>query len=148
MYTESVTTFIFGTIQNNVTTNNGGGLYVATNANATILGATFSGNQGGAAAGGLYIAAGATVECENATFSENKGLNGSTYANSGAVYCAGTFTDTNSSYIGNEAKNGVAFFVPAGGSVTLTGTVATKAIIKDNIAVTADGGAIFVNNTT
>lgn len=118
-------------------------------AEVTIQDATISDNQGGASAGGLYIASGATVECENTTFSGNKGLNGTTYSNGGAVYCAGTFTDKNSSYTGNKAKQGGAIIV-MGGSVTLTGTDTTKALIKDNQGASNGngGGAIYLNKGT
>ena len=148
--TAATNTYVYGTIKDNVSTGNCGGLNVLENAKVTISGAMISGNQGGSAAGALRILAGAEVVCENTTFSNNKGLKGSsTYVNGGAVYCAGTFTDTNSSYIGNVAKNGGAIILQNGGTATLTGTDRTKAIFKDNQATgatNARGGAIFVNN--
>ncbi|MBQ8804316.1 MAG: right-handed parallel beta-helix repeat-containing protein [Tyzzerella sp.] len=147
--TASASTFIYGTIHNNVTTDTyAGGLEALQGANVMISGATFSENKAKAAPGALYIGNGATVTSENATFSNNKTTS---VANAGAIYCAGTYNDTNSTYSNNEAKNGGAIFVPAGGKVTLTGTDSTKAKFIDNVATGANGnsgsrgGAIFVN---
>ncbi len=143
VHTSDADAFVYGTIQNNVTTDSAGAMYVAKNAGATISGAIITNNQGIKGTGGVYIGAGAIVNCQNATFSYNKAAASS---NAGAIYVAGSFTDTNSSYIGNEAKNGGAIFAFAGAEITLTGTD-SRAVFQNNKATGAYGGAIYLNNS-
>ncbi len=145
--TASANTVIYGAIKDNLTTADAGGMDVQSGASATINGAIFSGNHAKAAPAALCIRSNAVVTSTNATFSNNENIGN---ANAGAVYCAGTFRDTNSTYVGNKAKNGGAIFV-AGGSATLVGTDSDKAVFKNNAvsgATNADGsrgGAVFVN---
>lgn len=93
------------------------------------------------------VRSGAIVTCTEAQFLNNKTTGNN---NGGAVYCGGTFEDTNSKFSGNEAKNGGAIFANSG-SVTLTGTDATKALFENNISKgegITGGGAIYVNGGT
>lgn len=146
-------TFVYGTLYSNTvtgTTLGGAGIYALSGAEITIDGATFrdnkcvvSGSSAGAGAA-LNIQSGATVACQNAVFENNTVP---TTKNGGAIYCAGTYTDTNSSYIGNQAKNGGAIFAPKGGDVSITGTDAAKAVFRNNTA-SVNGGAIFANEAT
>lgn len=146
------TTYLYGTVSNNYSTKDGAGVEV-TGGTVTIDGAVFSGNKGGSTCAGaaLCIKSGATVNCSNASFTGNEVPNSK---NGGAIYCAGTFTDTNSTYTGNKAKNGGAIFI-AGGTVELTGTDAAKAVFQSNEARDVSngkngsrGGAIYLNGGT
>ena len=144
--TASVNTVIYGTICNNTSSVDCGGLYVEANGKATINGATFGGNKStGATGAALYVAKNAMALCENAVFSDNN--TATPDKNGGAVYCAGTFEDKGSSYTGNKARNGGAIFIPAGGVVTLSANGAAKTTFTDN-AVNVNGGAIYVNGGT
>ena len=157
IYTASTNTYVYGTVCNNIvtgTTIGGAGLYVHDNAGATIIGAVFSGNQcvaSGSNAGAgaaILVRPGAIVSCENAAFVNNTVP---ASKNGGAIYVAGTFNDTNSTYTGNVAKNGGAIFLGAKTTnVTLTGTN-ENARFENNQAKGASsskGGALYNNGGT
>ena len=139
-------------LENNVILKNaktsaaGAAVDVQVSGQVSINGAKFINNQTNSTGAAIRINAGATVTCQNAEFNGNKSWRGSTYSNGGAIYVAGTFTDTNSSYISNEGKNGAAIFLGAGtANVTLTGT---NAKFQNNLSTgdkNSRGGAIFVN---
>ncbi len=136
--------YLYGTIRDNRSRNQGGAVYAYANSITIIDKCTFSGNTG-ATGGVFYIAAKATVTSSNAIFKGNTSINPSNaYNNGGAVYCAGTFTDTDSSYIDNTGNNGGALIVMSGGVATLTGT-GPAAKFEGNKANVNNGGAIFVN---
>lgn len=143
--TASAETYLYGTIQNNISSKQGAALDVLSGAKVQIDGASFVGNRAAGVGGAIQIVSGAEVTCQNAIFENNKSLTGKTYSNGGAIYCAGIYTDTNSSYVGNQGKNGGAIIVMSGGEATLTGTDAAKAVMQNNTCSTGNGGAIFVN---
>ena len=157
IYTAGANTYVYGTIRNNTvtgTTIGGAGLYVHDNAGATISGAVFSGNQciaSGSTAGAgaaILVRPGAIVTCQNAKF-ENNTVPAS--KNGGAIYVAGTFNDTNSTYTGNVAKNGGAIFLGAKtANVTLTGTNESAKFESNQAkgASSSKGGALYNNGGT
>ena len=151
IHTSSTNNFIYGTVQNNTTTVDCAGLYVNDNGGAVINGAVFRGNSTTATGAGaaLLVRASAIVTCENAVYAENTVP---AAKNGGAIYVAGTFTDTNSTYTENVAKNGGAIFLGAKtAEVTLTGTDAEKAVFQNNQAKgasTSKGGALYNNGGT
>ena len=131
------------TLRNANSTAEGGALNTA---GMTYLYGSISNNKGKNGAG-LNVQATATVTCYEATFSGNQSVS---ITNGGAIYVAGTFTDTNSTYSGNKAKNGGAIFLGTStANVELIGTDPTKALFSGNIATgdtSSRGGAIFVNS--
>lgn len=151
IHTSGTETYIYGTVQNNATTVDCAGLYVSENAGAVIDGAVFRENRcttSGAGAA-MLIRPGAQVNCQNAIY-ENNTVPAS--KNGGAIYIAGAYTDTNSTYIGNQAKNGGAIFLGAAtANVRLTGTDSQKAVFQNNQARGASsskGGALYNNGGT
>ena len=129
-----------GTVSGNVAsgTYGGGAVYVDETSTLKVSDHTITGNDA-ASGGAIYMAAGANVEGKNNQFLQNKATTG----NGGAIYCAGTYTDTNSSYENNSAKrNGGAVIVMSGGNAAMTGTTA---VMKGNSAELNNGGAVFVN---
>ena len=136
---------VYGTIQNNDTTNAGAGIHVRGNAIAYVENAVFKGNysKGGGAA--IYILANGSAECSNSLFEENSGS--STSGNGGAVHVKGNYLDTNSRYINNVGRNGGAIAVMSSSAiVTVTGTD-ENAIFSGNSTNAGKGGAVFANTS-
>ena len=138
----SGTAYVYGTIQNNDTSNAGAGIYVNANAIAYTENAVFKGNyaKGGGAA--IYVLADGTVTSLNCIFEENEGSSAS--GNGGAVHAKGNYYDTNSEYKNNIGRNGGAIAVMGTGEVIITGTN-EHAIFSGNTAH-ANGSAIFANS--
>lgn len=108
------------TVQNFVVNSGGGAVRVEGGSNVTVTNCNFIGNKDTATGGGaVYILSDGKMESINSTFQSNDST-----VNGGAVHCKGTYNDTNSSYIGNHAKNGGAIFAIDDGNVTMNGTTA------------------------
>lgn len=126
------------TVQNFVVNSGGGAVRVEGGSNVTVTNCNFIGNKDTATGGGaVYILPDGKMESINSTFQSNDST-----VNGGAVHCKGTYNDTNSSYIGNHAKNGGAIFAIDDGNVTMNGTTAK---LNGNQA-TEKGNAIGVQN--
>ena len=124
------------TVQNFHTTGDGGAVRGTTNSNINMQNCEFTGNQANVG-GAIHVLKGVAVTSNNCTFSGN-----SSTGNGGAVYCAGIFDDTNSSYTENAGKNGGAIIAINGGQITFAGTD-VNAKFSGNTATTR-GNAIFV----
>ena len=141
------TTNLYGTISNNKSSKDGAGVEV-TGGTVIIDGAAFSQNSGGSSCSGaaLCIRSGATVNCQNASFTSNTVP---TSKNGGAIYCAGNFTDHNSIYTNNQAKNGGAIFTAAGAAALVEhATFQNNKVSVNGAAIYANGGTITVRNST
>ncbi len=112
------------------------GATVTLHKNVTLQNANTT-SQGAA----LYINAGAQVVSQGATIKDNKVP---TSVNGGAIYCAGILEAANTTFTGNQGKNGGAIFVTGAGSQAILTGAGT---FTNNTATGANGGAIFVNVT-
>lgn len=118
------------TVQNFVVKSGGAAVRVENGGNVKVTNCEFIKNKDMATGGGaVYIIEGGNVESCDCTFQEN-----SSVQNGGAVHCKGIYKDTNSSYIGNQAKHGGAVFIIANGNATMSATTgkfsANKAEVK------------------
>lgn len=118
------------TVQNFAVKSGGGAVRVEGGSNVTVTNCNFIGNTDTTTGGGaVYIFPEGKVECIDSTFQNNV-----SQGNGGAVHCKGIYKDTNSSYIGNQAKHGGAVFIIANGNATMSATTgkfsANKAEVK------------------
>ena len=115
---------------------NGGALYIASDANVTFNSAPeFSSNTATSNGGALYIASGATVTLPNGqAFTSNTAVNG------GAIYNAGTltFSGTSTFESNNASTSGGAIY--SAGQITFTGAPTFK---TNGTTSTTNGGAIY-----
>ena len=125
----------------------GGAIAVYGGKEVTIQDYELVGNQSKDGGGALYIYKDSAATTINTKFIENVSMKetekGTEYSNGGAVQCLGTYSDTDSSYIGNIGKNGGAVIVMTDGQAIMTGSNET-ASFDDNTA-NGNGGALFVN---
>lgn len=130
----------------------GGAIYANEGSNVTVTGCNFEENETtekSKAGGAIYIAGddaktegvtkAATVTGSNNTFKGNVST-----GNGGAIYCKGSYTDTNSAYTNNTGAKGGALIVMSGGTAELTGT---DAKFGGNQATASQGTALFVQGT-
>ena len=157
------------TVNDNVATTSGGGIYVRTGT-VTLLNSIFARNAAQAATGGggIYLAAGTTFNGTNATFTNNSAPSGGGFYNLGSValtssslasnvatsngagvYNQGVLSVTTSTFQSNNATGDGGALYNAG-TVTLT----QSAIIQNSANAgggavrNADAGAIYLVNST
>lgn len=130
----------YATVKNFRTTGDGGAVRVTENSSADVQNSEFIENFA-QVGGAIHILKDTAVTIKDSIFTENH----TTTGNGGAVYCAGTYEDTNSSYIGNTSgRHGGAIIVQGGAKATVTGT---DAKFSGNTATeNANGNAIYVNS--
>ena len=130
----------YATVKNFRATGDGGAVRVTENSSADVKNSEFIGNFA-QVGGAIHILKDTAVTIKDSVFTENH----TTTGNGGAVYCAGTYEDTNSSYIGNTSgRHGGAIIVQGGATATFIGT---DAKFSGNTATeNANGNAIYVNS--
>ena len=138
--------------QSNQSKSEGGAIYANEGSIVTVTGCEFEENattEKSKAGGAIYIA-GDDAKTENVTKAAELTGKNNTFTkniatgNGGAVYCKGTYTDTNSSYTNNIGAKGGALIVMSGGTAELTGT---DAKFSENQATASQGTALFVQGT-
>lgn len=125
------------TIQNGLTTGNGGGIQVNNSASLTLENAVVTSNQG-AQGGGIFVGTSASATLNNVLVSSNNGTDrgGGLTTNIGSN---ATVTVYESAFIGNTSPNAGGLRVDAG-SLTVD-----RSTFKGNIATT-NGGAIYLSS--
>ena len=130
----------------------GGAIYANEGSIVTVTECDFEENKttdASKAGGALYIA-GDDAKTENVTKaaevtgSDNTFTGNVSTGNGGAIYCKGSYTDTNSAYTNNTGAKGGALIVMSGGTAELTGT---DAKFSGNQATASQGTALFVQGT-
>ena len=131
------------TVQDGVTTGNGGAVYLAgSNASLTVNATTFSNNT--AARGGAVYLTGsdASLTVDAARFLNNSAAYGGAIYNAGGKVLQAADSTAGTVFRGNTATQGGGAIYNAGGTVTL-GTTSAKTTFQGN-AAGLDGGAIYV----
>ncbi len=114
----------------NVSTNGGGGIYVATNATIRIANTVIAENQtGSVGGGGIYNSQ--TLSLQNVTIRDNVVAS----ANGGGIYqTLGETVVDDSVFYGNRSTSGAGMYI-IGGNIT-----ATNVTVSDNTAESTNGG--------
>lgn len=133
-------------INNTASAGTGGAIYASDSSDITLTRCNVSSNTASNGGGAIHIIAGGEVTSNNSAFVENK-TTVSSNGNGGAIYCQGTYNDTNSSYLNNtSARHGGAIIVQNGASATLIGTDANANFSNNTANQSANGNALYVNS--
>jgi hypothetical protein len=140
IYSTGTLTLVGSTISGNTASSAGGGLFIGTNATATVSNSTIDGNtSNGGFAGGGGIDNQGTLALINSTISNNS----ATQSHGGAIYNPGTLTMDNTTIAGNSAM----FSNSLGGGIynTNTVTIRNSTIAGNSVDAqgTGHGGGIY-----
>lgn len=124
----------------------GGAIYASSDSIVDVKQCQFTSNTASNGGGAIHILATGTVTSNNTTYSGNKTTVQSN-GNGGAIYCQGTYNDTNSSYLENiSARHGGAIIVQSGAKATLIGTDLNAKFSNNKANQSANGNAFYVNS--
>lgn len=143
---DAAVTLLSGTeVSGNRLSSSGGGIY-AKKGSVFVKGAKIYDNITGQEGAGVYVSAGASVEMSSGEISGNSSQNGAgggVYVYFDSDDGAGSFTMTGGTISGNSAKNGGGIFLYGGSYASVTG----DSEISGNQASQIGGGAIYNNGT-
>lgn len=124
----------------------GGAIYASSDSIVDVTQCQFISNTASNGGGAIHILATGAVTSNNTTYSGNQTTVQSN-GNGGAIYCQGTYNDTNSSYLNNtSARHGGAIIVQSGAQATLIGTDSNAKFSNNKANQSANGNALYVNS--
>jgi len=139
-----VATVLGGTINNNVATNNGGGLYLDENTEFHISGTGDISSNKAVDGAGVYIAKG-TAYVEGGEIKSNAAQNAG-----GGIYVSGSVNMTGGSIDNNYAVNGGGAYITGGNFSMISGSLSNNTVKSDDQAAAEArtegyGGGVFVH---